>query len=267
MPEDHSDVIAEEVELSYRRSPGRRAGALPTTPSGNVERWSRGARSMDVTPARARAELAPARGLDGPAGRGGGSRTERKRAARMATIERTAARHFAEKGYQGTNLDDIAAEVDLRGSSLYHYFSSKEDLFLRCVRHAADEVHQRLVALVADDADDPRAVLGALVREQVVIELRDYPEYVPLFFRTHLPVEELREEILTLRRAHAALFEQAAEGYRRRLGIDRADMRVWLGIAFGALANLQEWFHPDGDMTVDELSERMSTELLNALPG
>jgi AcrR family transcriptional regulator len=196
------------------------------------------------------------------------SRTERKRAERMARIERTAARVFAEKGYDGANFDDIAAELDLRGSSLYHYFPSKEDLFLRCIRHSADQVFFRLRQLgdeheaERDGDHDPRGTLQALIAEQVLIEVRDYPEFVPLFFKISVPVPELRQEILTLRREHADIFERFL-GPRDE---DRSALRVWLGTVFGALAFLPEWYDPAGPMTVDELAQRMSAELIGAFP-
>jgi AcrR family transcriptional regulator len=197
------------------------------------------------------------------------SRTERKRAARMERIERTAARVFAEKGYDGANFDDIAAELDLRGSSLYHYFPSKDDLFLRCIRHSAAQVFQRLGAL-ADEHErrgradgDPRAALRALIRDQVLIEIRDFPAFVPLFFKITVPVPELRQETLRLRREHAQIFERLLEAPG---GADRSPRRVWLGIVFGALAYLPEWYDPAGPMSVDELAERLSDELIRALP-
>ena len=36
---------------------------------------------------------------------------------------------FAEKGYFGTSLRDIARHVGVRESALYNYFPSKESLF------------------------------------------------------------------------------------------------------------------------------------------
>ncbi|WP_160148859.1 TetR/AcrR family transcriptional regulator [Amycolatopsis alkalitolerans] len=185
------------------------------------------------------------------------SRAERKRAQRVERLERTAARIFAEKGYDGANFDLIAAELDLRGPSLYHYFSSKEELFLRCVQKSGDEVFARLRA-IATATEDLADRLRALFREQVLIEVRDYPEFVPLFFKTSVPIAELRETVLRIRREHAAIFEEAARRVADRHGIGAAELRLRLGIAFGALAYLPEWYDPRGALAPEELADQLA---------
>ncbi len=195
------------------------------------------------------------------------SRTELKRAARIQRIERAAARVFATRGYDGANLSDIAAELDLQGSSLYYYFSSKEELFLRCLSHSAEQVFDRLRAIVEEHADDPAGALAPLVREQVIIEVRDFPEFVPLFFRMHLVNEALAEAVLDLRREHAQIFEAAARAAQGELGLDPHDVRVWLGVIFGALAYLPEWYDPTGEVGVEELADRMSRSLAMPFTG
>jgi TetR/AcrR family transcriptional regulator, cholesterol catabolism regulator len=49
-----------------------------------------------------------------------------------------AARTFRRKGYHGTSMSDIAAEMGILGGSLYHYFPSKEDLLYRISLEAFD---------------------------------------------------------------------------------------------------------------------------------
>ena len=193
------------------------------------------------------------------------TRTEVKRAERIERIERTAARLFATKGYEGTNFADIGAELDLRGSSLYHYFSSKDELFMNCLEHAAEQVFARLRSIVEAEHGDPLLVLEALVREQVLMEVRDFPEFVPLFFKMAMPSRELADRVLALRREHAFIFEQVAEDVRSRAGLERSQMRVWLGVAFGALAYLADWYDPAGELGVDQLAERMADTLVGQL--
>lgn len=190
------------------------------------------------------------------------SRTEQKRAARIERIERAAARMFAARGYEGTNFTDIAAEFGLRGSSLYHYFASKDELFLRCLTHSAEQVFARLQAIAADKRDDPLGALHALFREQVLIEVRDFPEFVPLFFTMPVPVPALAETVVRLRREHATFFERAARRATRGNGVSSREARVALGIAFGALAYLPEWYQPQGAIGVDELADRMADGLV-----
>jgi AcrR family transcriptional regulator len=189
------------------------------------------------------------------------SRIELKRAARMSRIERAAARVFATRGYDGANFNDIAAELELQGSSLYYYFSSKEELFLRCLSHSAEQVFARLRAIVAQHEPEPSGAVAALVREQVIIEVRDFPEFVPLFFTMRLSNERLADRVLELRREHAGIFESAAAAAQADRHLDPHDVRVWLGVIFGALAYLPEWYDPHGPVGVDELADRMSRTL------
>ena len=190
------------------------------------------------------------------------SRLELKRTRRIERLERTAARIFAQNGYDGTNFDLIAAEVDLRGPSLYHYFSSKEELFLRCVQKSAAEVFARLRTIAGAELP-PGDKLRALFREQALIEVRDYPEFVPLFFKIQVPIAQLREAVLEVRREHATIFESVVKSLRKQTKTDNSDIRVQLGVAFGALAYLSEWYDPRGAIGVEELADKLA-DLLTA---
>ncbi|HWD03653.1 MAG TPA: TetR/AcrR family transcriptional regulator [Amycolatopsis sp.] len=194
---------------------------------------------------------------EGGPGDAPGTRAERKRADRLARLERVAARVFARHGYERTNLDLIAAELDLRGASLYYYVSSKEELFLRCLRKSAADVSARLHAIAAAEPDPARR-LRALFREQVLIEVRDYPEYVPLFFKARVSVDRLADAVLTLRRDHARLFEDTAHELARRTGATRTKTRLCLEIAYGTLAYLPDWYDPDGETGPAELAEDLA---------
>jgi len=69
---------------------------------------------------------------------------------------------FAEKGYFGTSLRDVASAVGVRESALYNYFPGKEALFEALLAAESADKTERLTALIEGPAADPRDVLQEL---------------------------------------------------------------------------------------------------------
>ena len=61
-----------------------------------------------------------------------GSRSEAKRKA----IVETAMRHFAEHGYQGARVEDMATELGIAKGSVFQHFGSKAGLFFEAYKRA-----------------------------------------------------------------------------------------------------------------------------------
>ena len=69
---------------------------------------------------------------------------------------------FADKGFFGTSLRDVAAAVGVRESALYHYFAGKDALFdALLVAHQTTKT-ERLTSLVEGPIRDGRALLEQL---------------------------------------------------------------------------------------------------------
>src|SRR5918911_5062307 len=68
---------------------------------------------------------------------------------RRAELTGIAARLFAERGYQGTSLADLAEELGVQKPSLYHHIASKEDLLWAVACEGAQAFHAALDALPA----------------------------------------------------------------------------------------------------------------------
>jgi AcrR family transcriptional regulator len=69
---------------------------------------------------------------------------------------------FAEKGYFGASLRDVAAVVGVRESALYNYFASKDALFTALIDADQHSKLERLSALADIPITDGRAVLEEL---------------------------------------------------------------------------------------------------------
>lgn len=90
------------------------------------------------------------------------SRREQYSQATRAAILDAATRRFAELGYAGTALEDVAADIQATRGAVYHHFTSKKALFEAVFDQLETEVVARSSA-AADAAPDPwQAAFAAL---------------------------------------------------------------------------------------------------------
>src|SRR3954454_8148252 len=74
--------------------------------------------------------------------------------ARREDLTRIAARLFAERGYQGTSLADLAGALGVQKPSLYHHIASKEDLLWEIAWSGAEAFHAALDGVPPAPASD-----------------------------------------------------------------------------------------------------------------
>jgi TetR/AcrR family transcriptional regulator len=68
------------------------------------------------------------------------SRGRERSAAKRERIVATAMRHFAEHGYQGARVEDVATELGIAKGSVFQHFGSKAGLFLATYRRAVSQL-------------------------------------------------------------------------------------------------------------------------------
>src|SRR5919109_2257736 len=66
---------------------------------------------------------------------------------RREELSRQAARLFAEKGYHGTSIGDLAQAMGVRKGSLYAHIEGKQDLLFEAMRAGAEAFHGALDAI------------------------------------------------------------------------------------------------------------------------
>jgi AcrR family transcriptional regulator len=96
------------------------------------------------------------------------------------TIAQAAKTVFAERGYQGATLDEIAQRAGMSKATIYLYYKNKDDLFL----HVVEELVAITTADTAQEAEAPGAPLDKLAR--IVRGQMAFYERERDFFRIYL---------------------------------------------------------------------------------
>jgi AcrR family transcriptional regulator len=83
-----------------------------------------------------------------------------------ATVIDTACELFAERGYRGTSMKDLAETLGVRASSLYNHVTSKQDMLFAIMDKAMDralDAQEEALAGVADVSEQLRMATESLV--------------------------------------------------------------------------------------------------------
>src|SRR5438445_4690204 len=132
--------------------------------------------------------------------------------ARRNELTRAAARLFAEKGYRGTSIGDVAEALGVQKGSVYAHIESKADLLWEVARDGAAAFHTALDAVPEDGpiVERIRAALRAHLR--VVAEQLDV---ATVFVREWRYLHgERRGEFLAERRRSGGRFRAPVRGGR-----------------------------------------------------
>jgi AcrR family transcriptional regulator len=174
---------------------------------------------------------------------------------RKADIREAALTLFAERGYHGTGMEDIAALVGIRASSLYNHVPSKQLLLVDIMRTTMQELllgFDQAIAVAGED--DPRAGLRLAMEAHV------------RYHGTHRRDARIgNREIPSLEEPHQSAIRQQRRMYARRWqGLIEA------GVAAGRFSTpspqlstyallemgigVSQWFHEDGPLGLDEIA-------------
>lgn len=184
--------------------------------------------------------------------------------ARRDELTRQAARLFAERGFHGTSMGDLADALGVQKGSLYSLTGSKQELLFQTMREGALAFHAAL------DAIPEEAPAVERIRHALRGHLRAVSEQLDVatvFTREWRYLEDAyREEILAERRRYEerwrALFQDGVESGDLRTDVDvGAAARLVLSAANWAYT----WLVPGRD--TDELADRFTALLVDGIRG
>lgn len=186
---------------------------------------------------------------------------------------------FNRQGYEGTSMGDIARELGLVKSAIYHHVSSKEALLAAALDEALDALAAAIgSATAAGTGTGPGSGTGTSAEGRPDATVR-------LHHAIHRSVEILVEHLpaVTLLLRVRGNSEVEKDALRRRRELDerlaglvseaivqgsvRSDINADLAsrLIFGMVNSLTEWYHPDGRVDPDTLADTVTALAFDGL--
>lgn len=146
----------------------------------------------------------------------------------MSTRERivqAATRLYAERGYDGMTMKEIADEVGIKAPSLYAFFASKADIFLQIYQDTIDR-HLQVAQAHADDniRQSVKEQLEGLLRAVIDYQFREAVQmkiYMRLLlFPPDLSGLDLKDKLLEIEKQEAAMLRRLFQK-----GMERGEIR------------------------------------------
>jgi AcrR family transcriptional regulator len=185
-------------------------------------------------------------------------------ATRRTELTREAARLFAEKGYHGTSVGDLAKAMGVQKGSLYAHIDSKQDLLWEIAAGGAAAFHTALDEVPANAPAVERIRLALAGHLGVVAEQLDVATVFTREWR--YLTDDRREAFVAERRRYEQrirdLFRDGREQGELRSDLDEgAAALLFLSAANWAYT----WLQPGRDTA--ELAERFFRLLIDGMRG
>lgn len=174
-----------------------------------------------------------------------------------------ATRLFAERGYKGTSISDLARELQLTTASLYYYVDGKQELLVRVLESGMSDFLLRLQA-IADGDEGPREKLAKAVENHIdfVVSRRDV---VRIFLRQRSELtDESQRHYQELLDRYQRLFTDILVDARPRLA-ENTDTVLLRQAVLGMINSLAEWYTPQGRLTPEEVKAQLTSAIVDHL--
>lgn len=173
-----------------------------------------------------------------------------------------AARVFADRGFAGASMRDLARASSMSLAGMYYYVEGKDDLLFQIQKACFEQVSSGAQDAVRG-ARDAESRLSAFVRHHVRFFTSHMAEMKVLAHEAESLTGDKLAEIRRLKRSYVDMLVDLLAALDGTNGADRARRHVAAYTLFGMMNWLYTWYDPAGSMGADALADHIATLFLN----
>ena len=175
--------------------------------------------------------------------------------ARRRDVIDTAARLFAERGYDGTSIGDLTSATGLAAGGLYHYIEGKDDLLIAICDELLEPLLARareIVAAGAPPVEQLQALVAAWVEHVVA-----HRHHMLVFTQERQAIERQARwrRVRSQRKAFEKILDEVLARGEADGSMTFADRRLSLLALLGMVNYTPQWVRPGGRLSAAEIAD------------
>lgn len=181
-------------------------------------------------------------------------------------IQKTAARVFADTGFDRTSMSMLAKECGISKAAIYHYYGSKDDLLFDILETHLKALRDR-VAKITPAGKSPEEFLRAVI-EEILLAYRGADDHHRVQLASLGALDEASQQRLgDLQRALVMQVSDAVKAVApARVASDKKVQRAVTMSLFGMLNWFYMWNHDKGEQNRKDYAQLVCDMVLKGLP-
>ena len=179
-------------------------------------------------------------------------------------ISEVAATLFAEKGFVGTSMRDIAKALNVSVASVYYYFKNKESILFNIIEAIGNKL---LIVLrkAKSESDSPLEQMRMMLFCHVCLTKENRYRVKVYVEEQHNLSPRLRKIIYKQHREIYDCYVDQLRELQKSKVISREPLFITAFAIFGMLNWCYRWFREDGDLSIEDVAERLTGFLLHGI--
>lgn len=189
-----------------------------------------------------------------------------KRSPRRLIILKEAARLFSEKGYMASTLRELAKRSGVQGGSIYHHFSSKQEILYQIMDYTMTNLIYRLESEI-NDIDDPPLMLKKAVGFHIAYHVTERCET----FVTDTEIRALSgsdlEKIIRKRSKYEKIFRDILDKGNDSGLMKVTDTKIAAKAILQMCTGVSYWYRDNSHLKIDEITDKYLDLIVRGVAG
>lgn len=187
--------------------------------------------------------------------------------ARRREVVASAAKLFAERGYDATSMSELTAATGLAAGGLYHYIEGKDDLLIAICDELLEPLLEQAREIVAAEAP-PVSQLRELVVAWVA-HVVAHRHHMLVFTQERQAIERQKRwrHVRSQRKAFEKILDEVLARGEADGSMTFADRRLSLLALLGMVNYTPQWVRPHGRLSPAEIADGYCAMVLSGGPS